>query len=229
METDTVALAKTLTRKAYNEMIDSLSTVPLQNSLLTEDIIEDPLKDAKAKEKSAKEKAEEARKAALRPETPLTAKGVPQGSVLSPLSDTYGAAGKLSAVELYNETLVSDPSWGSNPPLTAPPVGQPLPLKKLNTSFPITSRDRPFISPVASSATQRHHLPAPSLGQTVGHGQIPLYETMKAKVNDELNPQPPSISKIGSKASIRTERAVLSSSQSKVQTTNLGKTLLNQK
>jgi hypothetical protein len=80
-----------------------------------------------------------------------------------------------SGVELYNEAIVNDPSWGSNPPAAdfSPKALPPKPSTKLREltmgQRDTLPRDRPFVSPTSTTAA-RTHLPQPAFGHTFGHG-----------------------------------------------------------
>ena len=235
---DTVLLAKSLTRKAYNEMIDSIQSAPVQSLLLSEELLEDIGQQSKENivkkdaiqpklDRTASSRAD-LLKSLSRPQTPQKIIYPDSGTERYPAEG--GASSKFSAVELYNEQLITDPSWGSNPQANQTTILSPILPKRQVSAGKISkqSRERPFVSPTATSATQRQHLPVPAFPQTFGHGLISPAAAISEKNQKNSEPMSsiaffPSSSKT---ASIREERAAFSTAKSKITLTNLSKSLL---
>jgi hypothetical protein len=132
---------------------------------------------------------------------------------------------KISAVEMYNEKIMEDASWGANPTPGNAVQFPNMPNVKPSASTFAESlgvnrvrlpRDRPFVSPTATDREARQHLPAPLFPATSGHGFV---HNPDEKLNASLR----------TSTSLSTRTLALdktSNASSHVHTTNLTKAFL---
>lgn len=190
------AAAKSLTRKAYNEMLDTMQSrnqAAASDSLANDSSFGNFNNTMYLNESSVQDFQSSLSKA---PAAAASSTGVTLNSSISNIltdaaaptspsasGDDSGSSptrlARATAADLFNESILNDPSWGSNPPASqsfSPPALPPKPssdqIEKTVGRRAKLPRERPFVNQTSSSA-QRQHLPPPAFPATFGHGFTP--------------------------------------------------------